>query len=96
MIKEEKELKREYTPEVILDILCKDTPRIKLARDIHLKWASTPELYKKYPGLSSKEWDIDWARFYHKQLLLCDVYNRYKILKRLKRRKLNDTLKWLM
>ncbi|MEM2933213.1 MAG: hypothetical protein QW622_03355, partial [Candidatus Pacearchaeota archaeon] len=54
-----------------LAMICKEAPRIKLARDIHLNWASHPELYEKYKGLSSKEWDLDWASFYQKQLDAC-------------------------
>ena len=96
MIKDEKEIKKEYLPFEILDTLCKDVPRIKLARDIHLKWARTPELYEKYKGLSSREWDLDWARFYHKQLILCELWNKYKLLKRLKKEKTNNSIKWLM
>lgn len=51
--------------------ICKEAPRIKLARDIHLHWAKNPHLYEKYKGLSSKEWDIDWAYFYQRQLDVC-------------------------
>jgi hypothetical protein len=96
MLKEEKELKKEYLPYEILEMMCADVPRIKLARDIHLKWAKTPELYRKYEGLSSPEWDIDWARFYQKQLTLCELWNRYKILKRLKGNKAKKAVKWLI
>lgn len=88
------EVKKEISHEII-ESFCSDAPRIKLARDIHLKWARTPELYKKYEGLSSPEWDIDWAKFYEKQLKLCELWNKYKILKKLKKEP-SKSVKWLM
>ncbi|MEM2445762.1 MAG: hypothetical protein QW734_03805 [Candidatus Bathyarchaeia archaeon] len=59
--------------EKALRLICNEAPRIKLARDIHLHWASHPELYEKYRGLSSREWDIDWASFYQRQLEACKL-----------------------
>lgn len=48
-------------------------PYMRLARDIHLYWASRPELYKKYP-ISSRKWDIAWAKIYQKYIDLVEKW----------------------